>query len=215
MRKEDENLSSTVRGLRFDLVIAVCALLISTLATGASWWQARVVQAQTQVLQEQLGAQVWPYVSVTEGINGDTAQVAIANNGLGPAVLRSASATVNGVPKSNFIDIMHAILGPNLVARTSHGERLSISLDSGTPGSVLRAGETIVAFSITSKRYARPFLHAYGRLRSRVCYCAIIPGKCWLNDSAANDPRPVPVCREVPSDLLHAAVVNEVLDRKF
>jgi hypothetical protein len=205
-----------MRGLRFDLFIAVCALLISTLATGASWWQARVLQAQTQVLQEQLGAQVWPYVGASEGINGDTVQVDIANEGLGPAVLRSVSATVDRVPKSNFIDIMHAILGPNLIARTPHGEKLSIAMDARSSGSVLRAGETIVAFSITSKRYARPFLRASGRLRSRICYCAIIPGKCWLSDSgSSSDPQPVPVCPEIPTDLLHASAVNELLDRKF
>jgi hypothetical protein len=163
MAKEDDHLSRTARGLRFDLLIAVCALLISTLATGASWWQARVLQAQTQVLQEQLGAQVWPYVGASEGINGDTVQVDIANDGHGPAVLRSVTATVDGISKSNFIDIMHAILGPNLIARTPHGEKLSISMDARSPGPVLRAGETIVAFSITSKRSSgRFFAHPGG-----------------------------------------------------
>jgi hypothetical protein len=92
---KDDDLSRTVRGLRFELVMAVCAPLISTLATGASWRQVRVLQAQTQVLQEQLGAQVWPYISV--------------------------SATGDGVPKSNFIAIMHAVLGPKLVARSARG----------------------------------------------------------------------------------------------
>ncbi len=65
MSKDEESVSRIVRGVRFDLAIAVCALLISTIAAGASWWQARVMQAQTHVLEEQLGAQVWPYVSVT------------------------------------------------------------------------------------------------------------------------------------------------------
>jgi hypothetical protein len=34
--------------------------------------------------EEQLGAQVWPYVSITEGISGDALNIAIANDGLGP-----------------------------------------------------------------------------------------------------------------------------------
>src|ERR1700761_4561185 len=89
------------RAVRLDLVIAVCALLISTLAASASWWQARVMQAQTAVLQEQLGAQVWPYVSVNEGFANNQVQLSLSNDGLGPAILDSVQATVDGVPKSN------------------------------------------------------------------------------------------------------------------
>ena len=97
--------------MRLDLAIAVCALLISTLAAGASWWQARVLQAQTKVLQAQLGAQVWPYVSVSEGLDKNTVLVTLSNDGLGPAILRSFSATVDGVEQSSFIGILHAMLG--------------------------------------------------------------------------------------------------------
>lgn len=214
MAKDNYRVARVERGIRFDLVIAVCALLISTLATGASWWQARVMQAQTQVLQEQLGAQVWPYVSVSEGINGDKVDVTISNDGLGPALLRSVSADVDGVPKSNFVDIMHAILGPNLVAR-SH-RHISFSIDSSEPGSVVRPGEAGVSFALSSKRFARPFLRAYGRLSFRICYCAIIPGKCWLSDSpSARTPQPISACPEIPNDLLHAPTFEELLDRSF
>ena len=127
MAEKDDAVSKIARGVRIDLVIALCALLISTLAAGASWWQARVLQTQTRVLQDQLGAQVWPYVSVTEGFRNDKAQISLSNDGLGPAILVSADATVDGVAKSNFIDILHAILGPNLVARSGKGEHISIN----------------------------------------------------------------------------------------
>jgi hypothetical protein len=93
-------------------------LLISTLAAAASIWQARVVQVQSGVLQQQLGVQVWPYLSVSENIIGDTAQISIENDGLGPAILRSASAFVHGKSKPNFIAILNATLGPNIVAST-------------------------------------------------------------------------------------------------
>lgn len=215
MGKDDNNLRTTVRGLRFDLIIAICALLISTLATGAAWWQARVVSAQTRVLQEQLGAQVWPYVNTSEGITGDTVQVDITNDGLGPAILRSAVASVNGVSKSNFIDIMHALLGPNLLARKPHGEKLNFGMDTGSAGSVLRPGATLHAFTLQSKTYARAFVRAYERVRTKICYCAIVPGKCWLNDSDSADPQPVPACPVVPNDMLHSSAVNEILSPKF
>lgn len=201
--------------LRLDLAIAVCALLISTLATGAAWWQARIVAAQTRVLQEQLGAQVWPYVNTTEGITGNTVRIEITNDGLGPAILRSVVISINGVSESNFIDVMHALLGPNLLARRPRGEALSFGADTGSPGTVLRPGASLHAFTFSSDSYARPLLRAYGRVRTRICYCAIIPGKCWLSDSTLADPQPLPACREIANDMLHSSGVNEVLTTKF
>lgn len=216
MAEREDADSTTLRGLRFDLVIAVCALLISTLATGAAWWQGRVLQAQTQVLQEQLGAQVWPYVTVTENYYNSSAQIAIANDGLGPAVLRSAVVSVDGVPRSSFVDLMHAILGPHIIARAPRGSQMNISANSVAPGSVLRAGESRTILGLTSNTYAKEFMGAFPRMSFRICYCAIIPGKCWLSDSAsARDPQPKPACGEIANDLLHASAIEVLRSRSY
>jgi hypothetical protein len=216
-RQSDGNgASSLAAGIRLDLLIALCALLISVIATAATWWQVRVLQAQTAVLQEQLGAQVWPYVSISEGINNDTVQVTIGNDGLGPAVLRNASATVDGKVQHSFIDVMHAILGPHIVSRARKGERISLSLSDASPGSVVRAGDSTVVFSLKSKRYAAKFLTASTRMSFHLCYCAIIPGKCWQDaDAFTREPRPVTSCPEVPGDLLHASSVKVLTTRDF
>jgi hypothetical protein len=204
-----DEITRVERGVRIDLVIAIFALLISMLAASASWWQARV-------LEQQLGAQVWPYVGVSVDTTGDKVQIDIENDGLGPAILRSAVAMVDGVPKSNFMEILHAVLGRNLVARRHKGERLGLSIGTGSPGSVLRPGESSVAFGLVSSRYARPFAQAFNRMSFRICYCAIVPGKCWLSDSRSmQDPKPVSACPEVPNDLLHASTINELFTRNF
>ena len=216
MADDNDRVSQVARGVRIDLLIAVCALLISSLAAGASWWQARVLSAQTEVLQEQLGAQVWPYVTVNAGINSDTVRFGITNQGLGPAVLRSASVLVDGVPRVGFTGLLHAILGPKLIARSPHGERLGFTVDSGPPGSVIRPGEETIGFSFTSKRYAGRFLAGYRRMSFQICYCAIIPGKCWRSDSATTkDPEPVQSCPEIPNDLLHTSALDEILSRNI
>ena len=77
------------RVFRIDILIAVCALLMSTLATAASWWQSRVVATQ-------LSSQVWPYVAIatTTGPNG--LELTVSNDGLGPAVIRSLQLAVDG-----------------------------------------------------------------------------------------------------------------------
>lgn len=216
MRNEEDTAAKVQRGVRLDLTIAVCAVLISMLAAGASWWQARVAAGQSRLLEEQLGAQVWPYVSFTVGLNGDTVRTSLTNDGLGPAILRSLSASVDGVSKPSYIGILHALLGPNLVARRPHGEKIGFTIDSAQPGSVVRPGEQGLGFSLTSKTYSREFLRRYSRLSFRTCYCAIVPGKCWLSDSAAaRDPKPVQSCPEIRSDLLHASAAAELLNRNI
>ena len=204
------------RGLRVDLIIALCALLISTIAASASWWQARVMQTQTEVLQEQLGAQVWPYVSITEGLTGDTARITISNDGLGPAILRSLAVFVDGVPRSSFTAMMHAILGPDIVKRTPHGQKIGFTIDSGSVGSVMRPGNDSLGFSLTSKRFAPALLQANRRVAFRICYCAIVPGKCWLLVTGVrSEPRSQASCPEIAGDLLHAPALNEILNRDF
>lgn len=210
---EDRDVSRLARGVRLDLVIALCALLISTLATGASWWQARVMQAQTEVLAQQLGAQVWPYVDVSETLGGDTAKIIIENEGLGPAVLRSELVSVSGTPKSGFIDVMKTILKGQL--RAPRGEKMHLELSENTPGSVLRPGDSTVAFALTSARFAKPFMREYQRIAIRICYCAIVSGKCWQSDSSSSrDPQPVAACPAVAHDLLRSSAATDLLNDK-
>lgn len=209
-------MTRVVRGIRFDFAIAMCALLISTVAAGASWYQTRLLRAQTEVLQEQLGAQVWPYISVDEGIRSDTVDIRFPNDGLGPAILRSLSAAVDGTPRSGFIEILHALLGPHLVERKPHGEKLGLTIDIGDPGSVIRSGESNFGFTFTSKHFAPLLFKRSRRLKFRVCYCSIVPGKCWLRDYAATgEAKPVDSCPEIANDLLHLSAIDEITNRNF
>ena len=202
--------------VRLDLVIAVCALLISSLATAASWWQTRASWQQTKIIEQQLSAQVWPYLSVSETLDGDTTRVTLVNDGLGPAVLRSASAYVDGKPQANFVDVMHAILGPNLIARKPRGEKMSLGLSGEGVGSVIRAGETTTVLALTSKHFAPLFIRDYRRMTVTTCYCAIVPGTCWRSDSGSSgDPVPLAMCPDVPRDLLHDSSIGVLLYPKF
>jgi hypothetical protein len=186
------------RNFRVDIVIALCALLVSTLATAASWYQ-------TRVIQQQLSAQVWPYLTVTEDISGDLFSLSIENDGLGPAVIRNLSASVDHRPVGNYLDLMHAILGPNIVRRKPRGEKMAMYQNSLSPGDVLRAGQSLQALGLKSRHFSRLLLAGYHRTDFGMCYCAILPGTCWYKDIASNaDPKPVGACPELPHDLLHA-----------
>ncbi|HEY3676037.1 MAG TPA: hypothetical protein VGK84_08615 [Candidatus Tumulicola sp.] len=217
MPERDSDTSKIVRGIRMDLLIAICALLISSVAACASWWQARLLVGQTQVLQEQLGAQVWPYVSNTVGINGNKVSFDIRNDGLGPAIMQSFSISVDGVSQPGYIAILHALLGKHLVERSPRGDAIQITMDSGSFGTVMRPAQDLLGFAITSKHFATPLLRASKRMSFRMCYCSIIPGKCWLSveNLKVGAPKPESSCPEDPHDLLHTSAVDELTTRDF
>ncbi len=214
--EQSDGSSRESRWLRLDLLIAVCALLISSLGSAASWWQARLLGEQTRVLEEQLGAQVWPYVGVSVDIQNATVTVSVENSGLGPAVIRSETALVDGVPQTSMIGVLHAVLGRDLRTRKPRGEPIGFDFNGGSPGTVLRAGESVALMRMTSKTLAFPFASTKKQVAYRVCYCAIIPGQCWLSDSSTtDDPRPQSGCRAIAGDLMHSSPVDELNSKAF
>ena len=77
------------RGFRLDFFIAVAAVLISAVTAAALIYQ-------TRVIGDQFAATIWPYLSVgdTYDVNGETIEV--SNDGVGPALVRSAQLSVDG-----------------------------------------------------------------------------------------------------------------------
>jgi hypothetical protein len=206
---EDRSARSTDRRLRVDLVIAVCALLISSLASGASWWQARLLSDQTAVLRAQLSAQVWPYIELTEELDTDTVAIKLVNNGLGPAVLRSITVSVDGKRSASLTAVLHAILGPELATRRSRGAALGrLSEGQETPGAALRPGDSTNLLVFRSTTLARRFVAASDRVAFRMCYCAIVPDQCWLAEGSAQTSSRTSVasCPEIRDDLMHAPI---------
>ena len=80
-----------MKTIRADLLIATLALLASSGATLSSVYQ-------THVIANQLSASVWPYLEAVYSLSTTTANLEVANDGLGPALVRSASLAVDGHP---------------------------------------------------------------------------------------------------------------------
>ena len=171
---------SAGRVFRIDILIAVCALLVSSLATGASWWQSRVVATQ-------LSSQVWPYLAIATTTGPDGLTVEISNEGLGPAVVRTVQLMVDGKPYPTLVDAERALLGPN--APPPRGAFSTVST-----GSVLRAGRTLTLFRIANAPLVRAIIPQAQRVDLRVCYCSIL-GDCWSRAMlGAPDPVRVNAC---------------------
>ena len=184
---ESSETDSLRRGIRTDLVIAVCALLISTLATAASFWQSRVVA-------QQLSAQVWPYLSFSTTYDPRFVAFEVVNDGLGPAIIYSTVITVDGKPYASPPQALKALLGhvPG---------RVMSQLSGLSPGSVIRAGSSVRLFRLDAPGIARVFGGAANRVELRVCYCSLL-GNCWLVSSRSQpyQPQPVSSCPDVGAD---------------
>ncbi|MEA2666719.1 MAG: hypothetical protein QOI11_3663, partial [Candidatus Eremiobacteraeota bacterium] len=169
----------------------VCALLVSALATSASWWQ-------THVVAQQLQAQVWPYLTITGTVSDKEISYAIGNDGLGPAVIRSVVLTVDGKPQQTVVEAMHALIGR--IGNQAH----ELSTAAPGAGSVIRVGGSVTMFRLTSAVLAPKLARQAGRVTLRVCYCSIVGG-CWLKESQQSDPRIVASCPDAGADQLREA----------
>lgn len=194
MSVSDEN-AALRRGIRTDLVIAVCALVVSALATGASWWQSHVVA-------EQLSSQVWPYLTISTTYDPHYVAVEIDNDGLGPAIIRSSVLSIDGTPYSSPV---HAF--GRVFKQPAHGT-VSAQISGLSPGSVIRAGGSARLFRITAPWAATQFGAAAeaGRFDFRVCYCSLL-GNCWTISAKqqTDDPQPLRECPAAGRDQYRVA----------
>jgi len=155
-----------LKGFRIDLVIAVCALFVSSLATAASVWQSRVVA-------QQLASQVWPYLALETSYDGKSVALTLSNEGLGPARVRSAVLTIDGVRHRSLTEALRVLVPGKALA--PHGTFTDLH-----PGGVIRVGGTVTLFRIVDPPVIAALIKNYSRLGMRVCYCPIIPGNCWI-----------------------------------
>jgi hypothetical protein len=174
------------RGIRIDLVIAVGALLISSLATAASWWQSRVVA-------DQLSSQVWPYLSISTTYDPSYVQVDVINDGLGPAIVRSAVLTIDGKPYPNPARALRVLVPKGT-------RRMSAQLSEISPSSVIRAGGDVRIIRINEGWFVPIFARNVDRIDLKLCYCSLL-GKCWQVAIKQNgEPKPVRDCPAVGAD---------------
>lgn len=167
--------------LNVDLLIAVAALLISTIAALASVYQ-------TRIFATQLSATVWPYLSVHTDYPGDGSMTILLNNdGLGPALIRSASLSYDGKRVAGWSDVLNDFL--RHAKHAQHG-KAQISATGVDQSSIVRPGEGIKLLRLSSSQGDTVVIAERKRLRLKFCYCSI-QNRCWTIDSEVQGHPPV------------------------
>lgn len=181
--------------LRLDFGIALGALLISTVAAVSTVYQ-------THVIARQFSAAVWPYLSFDTTNSPSTVELDIRNDGLGPAIVRSATITWSGKPQASLESLLgafaaqypHAVAAARAALRA--GTKLRITTSTPTRGMVVPANTQHTVIRLDGAvllRYFQPaFMRSFGL---SLCYCSLT-GNCWVQSfkNRANEPSSVRSC---------------------
>lgn len=183
---------------RLESLIAVCALLVATIAAAAAAYQTYVINAQ-------FSATVWPYLSFD--VNNDTAassfSLGVRNVGLGPAIVRNTVVTLDGSPvgpgsTGNPIEtaidraIQNAVVAES--RRHQHGLMHATTSSLGA-GDVVPADSATTLMRVQGPDVYKNVMALRPRVDVTICYCSVL-GRCWtrrLKDPVP-EPRDVRMC---------------------
>lgn len=185
---------------RFDLVVALSALLISGVAAAASAYQ-------TYVIRQQYSATVWPYLTFVTTSSENYFVFRVNNAGIGPALIRNAVVTRDGKPIQVPVNattepaLGQAIRPERAAAKVdevrNHAHAGSLTITSIVRGDVIPAGSSLELLRADGTFLARHIIADLRRVDLKLCYCSLL-GNCWtkhLWDPSA-EPHAVAGCPE-------------------
>ena len=156
---------------------SVVALGVSFLALSIGAYQARLMNMQTQLMQSQARASVWPYISIGYSLRDEGEKTGYAweiiNDGVGPARIESVTLSLDGKPVQTWKEVFHALFGDEKVLATYsriNGKVLPPDTNRDT---------TIEAVRIPALEQAKVFYAAQDRLKMTICYCSVYD-ECWI-----------------------------------
>jgi hypothetical protein len=168
---------------RIDLFIALFALVISSVAAGASAYQ-------TYVIRQQFSATVWPFLTFVTSTQADAfAELDLNNAGIGPALIRSAVVTRDGktvnAPPDRRVTALEVAIEPDVTGagidekRSGVHGKESMTMSSILRGDVIPAGGSVRLLRVDGKFFARRIVADARHVDITICYCSLL-GTCWL-----------------------------------
>lgn len=94
---------------RLNSILTYTAIFISFCAFFVSIYQTQVLKKQTEIMQEQQHAAVWPRLFAARASGDNTYQFIIKNDGVGPAIIKYVEISIDGKAYKNWEDIIGSI----------------------------------------------------------------------------------------------------------
>ncbi len=188
------------RAFRLDFFIAMGALLVSALTAGTLIYQ-------TRVIGDQFAATIWPYLSVGTTYDAQGETIEVTNDGVGPALVRSAQLRVDGLVEPAWDDYVRTLVRDPQLGRiflrthyavlAGSAPRATISTSSIDPSTTLRPGESHTLLRIELAGTVPTSLLMKHSVAIDFCYCSL-NGSCWILHAIAGrispDPQSVSRC---------------------
>ena len=166
--------------------LAVVGFFVGLIALYAALNEADAVRKQQQ-------ASVWPHIRIRDmniGLSGEERfDVIVGNRGIGPAIIKNVSATVDGKEMQSWYDI---------VERATEKPASGVSHEP-IIGAVIAPNEDIILVSLAARYSSKEEVFAFrdlvrsGRANLVVCYCSVFDD-CRRVDARANQTVEVAAC---------------------
>jgi hypothetical protein len=182
----DPHARSAPRRFGLDVVLGVCAVLISVISLF-------VAIHQSQVMDKMMQADTWPYLdfvaSNLDDAGHENVSLTVLNSGVGPAKIESIEVTYDGTPLHDVGDLLRRCCVPKGVPVQCLAATVS--------DRVLPPKEPLMLFSakpatLQAASFAR-LDQARARIQARVCYCSALD-RCWMRDTTKRRAEEVGAC---------------------
>src|SRR5437016_619492 len=142
--------------------IAVAALIVSVSAVAVGLYEAQLQRAHDR-------AEVWPHVEISTYTTPQGASLFVENTGIGPAIIKSIVVTVDGQPRKNWPDVMHALndSAPMPTSMSTVADR------------ALRGGDKVTMVALDQKSIPPKFWQWISRVSITTCYSSVF-GDSWI-----------------------------------
>lgn len=176
----------TPREIKWDAVAAIIASLVGLLALIVAGYTAYIQRYTAHLQMEQVQAQVWPYLIGTD--SNVSNNWTWTNKGVGPAVVKSVEAVVDGKPVPDWKAMERGMGIPPITA-------IMTFMD----GNVVSAGETVDWIKFMNKTDYNSFMDGFARSKVdiTVCYCSTL-GECWTTRFKMTERHAVGECPALP-----------------
>jgi hypothetical protein len=172
-----------------DLTIGASAMLIAVVSL-------IVALRQSQIMERQLAASVWPYLQYGTSNQTDDGKAVVSldveNVGVGPARVHSISLRYRDKPIRGVRELLDACCAdllasegkPNWSISTLHDQVLA----PNRPKSFF-----MLPNSATNARYWERLNTERFKITLKVCYCSVLD-QCWMLDSTKDDREAIASC---------------------
>ncbi len=142
--------------------IAIAALIVSVSAVAVGIYEAALQRRHDR-------AEVWPHVEIGTYSSLHGVALKVENNGIGPAVVKYAVATVDGTPRRNWDDVVRALIG-RTVGLTSN----ETIMERG-----IRAGDNVTMLALPADSIPPKFWDWITRASMTICYASVFD-EYWI-----------------------------------